>query len=64
MGHIVHSGASEPQNIDTLFFMLRWAWCCFHKKRIVILYAELVFFASSGIYGLGSAFWYVRGANH
>jgi hypothetical protein len=24
-GHVVHSCASEPQNIDALFFLLRWA---------------------------------------
>jgi hypothetical protein len=23
-GHVVHSGANEAQNINVLFFMLRW----------------------------------------
>jgi hypothetical protein len=34
---------SGERNIDTLFFMLGWAWCDFHKKHVGACYAELVF---------------------
>jgi hypothetical protein len=53
----VHSGASGPQNIDALFFMLGWAWRGFYKKRAGTCYVELVFFSSDGIYGSHCAFW-------
>jgi hypothetical protein len=43
MGHVVHSGASGPRNIDALFFLLRWDRSGFQKKFAGTSYAELVF---------------------
>jgi hypothetical protein len=47
----VHSGAFRVQNIDALFFMLRWARCGFHKKHTGTRYAELVFLHLVGSVG-------------
>jgi hypothetical protein len=33
VGHVVHSGASEAQNIDALFFILEWDRYGLHKRR-------------------------------
>jgi hypothetical protein len=48
VGHVVHSGASGTQNIEAQFFMLRWDWCSFHKKRIRTSYVKLVFLHPGG----------------
>jgi hypothetical protein len=40
-GHIVHSSVSGVQNGDALFFMSRWDWYGFDKKRDGTRYAEL-----------------------
>jgi hypothetical protein len=45
---IVNSGASEPQKIDALFFMLGWDQYGFYKKHAGTRYAELVFLHSVG----------------
>jgi hypothetical protein len=50
-GHIVHSSASEVQNINVLFFMAGWARCGFHKKRVGAQYAKLVFLTPMGSAG-------------
>jgi hypothetical protein len=43
VGHAVHSGASGPQNVDKLFFMLRWEWNGFQEKHTETHYTKLVF---------------------
>jgi hypothetical protein len=56
LGHVVHSGASEAQNDDALFFKLRWDRYGYHRNDTGTRDAELVFFESCGIYGSHSAF--------
>jgi hypothetical protein len=63
VGHVVYSHSSEAQNIDSLFFILRWARCHFHKKRRDMLHRTCLF-ASSGIYESPSALHCVRGVKY
>jgi methionine aminopeptidase len=51
VGHIVHSGSSRAQNVDTLFFIPGWAQCKSHKKRIETRYTKLVFLHPVGSMG-------------
>jgi hypothetical protein len=48
---IVHSTASEVQNIDALFFIHGWDRYGFHKKRVGKHYAKLVFLHPVGSTG-------------
>jgi hypothetical protein len=42
-GHVVHSGASEAENVDALVFIIGWDRYGFHKKRNGTHYTKLVF---------------------
>jgi hypothetical protein len=49
--HLVHSGTSEAQNIDALFFLLGWDRYGFNNKRVRTSYTEFVFLHPVGCVG-------------
>jgi hypothetical protein len=59
-GHVVHSGASRVQNIDTLFFMLEWAGAASVKSASGHVAPNLCF-CIRWDQRSRSAFWCVRG---
>jgi hypothetical protein len=44
----VHSGAYRARNVDALFFLIKWAWCSFHKKCAGTHYSQLLFLHPMG----------------
>jgi hypothetical protein len=58
VGHVVHSGACEAQNIDVLFLMLGWERFGLNKKHTWTCYDELVFVHTMGSLGHLVHFWW------
>jgi hypothetical protein len=50
-GQVVYSGVSIVQNVDKLFFKIRWPQCGFHKKRARTRYVEHLFLHPVGFAG-------------
>jgi hypothetical protein len=50
-GHVAHFGTSMARNIDTIFLMLRWDRCSFHKNCVRTSYVELVLLHPMGYAG-------------
>jgi hypothetical protein len=50
-GHVVDFDSFGPQNVDALFFMLRWDQYRSTKNRVMTRYVELVFLHLVGSVG-------------
>jgi hypothetical protein len=51
VGHVLHFGLSVARNVNTLFFVLRWALCSFHKNRGGTCFTEIMFLHPVGYAG-------------
>jgi hypothetical protein len=63
-GQVVHSPVPVVQNVDTLFFMHGGGPGAVSIKSAPDTLRRTFVFASSGICGLRSALWFVRGTKH
>jgi hypothetical protein len=51
VGHVLHRGAFRAQNVDALFFLLRWDRYRLHEMCVGTYYAELMFLHPVGSAG-------------